>query len=294
MQAPSSFVVIGSFALALSMLESGWAITDPTKLAIIRAGLEEILPSVSGKSIDIIKGDIALIDDGNLSDNDAKIILDHMWVLTKGEAAATSARGIVAAKIAKAIQDNAADPHGLELVRLEQQKVAKQESPKERSLRLERERMAKISARALSNKFWDDKSWKTSTGNTMSVKIGWNWGTISIQGDEKDDDVTHLAKVDLTTVLATGKYDMTITISEWWPLNLYLYDARGNSIDMDWFILPMDWKKSVAQFTSGKKETIVIPENCRSCMFQGIVTPQNRKIVIDSFSAEQRVEIAQK
>lgn len=180
-------------------------------------------------------------------------------------------------------------PLEVETVVAENQEAALNESAEERKERLERERkdkMAEISAKTLTDKFSEDKNWKFSQWNTLKAKLKRNWRSITIEWDENNTDVTNEAKVDFTTVLAPGNYEITVLMSAWWTLSLYIYDANQRSIDMEWKIIPEGWKKAVTNFLSETKTKVSIPDNCRSCMFQGKVTAQDRNITIESFLAE--------
>lgn len=243
-----------------------------TKQALVEL-LSELPPGFDSARR-VIEWDITLAADGDLSDSDQLAIESHMWKLAtvipesarKVREAMTGVGTIVAADQVAALNESA-------------------EERKEREKRERLQEMAEKSADNLNNAFLEDRNWKFAPKNTLAAKIKRNWRSLEIEWDEKNVDPTHEAKVDLVTVLAPGSYDIVMTIESWSPLSLYIYDGGWKPLDMKGNIVPPGVKKSIAEFVSGVKTSISIPENCRSCMFQGRVTTQDRNLIISDFVA---------
>lgn len=261
---------------ATNAQEGADSTANKTKQALVEL-LSELPPGFDSAR-KVIEWDITLAGDGDLSDSDKLAIEGHMWKLAT--VIPESAR-----KVREAMT-------GVETIVAADQVAALNESPEERKARLEKERMQKMaqkSAETLNDEFLDDRNWKFDSNNSLEAKIKRNWRSIEIQGDTHTD-VKREAKVDLATTLAPGNYNITVIMSAGWPLRLYLYDSTGKSIDMSGGVMPEGWGKSVAQFLSGIPTKISIPNNCRKCLFQGKITAQDNRIVIDDFSAQGIIE----
>lgn len=253
----------------------GWLDTrvEKTKQALVEL-IGSLDPVAYGKAIEVLQGDLGLLTDGRLDSTDEPTIWDHMTKLAKLFPEETN-------KVLKAMNE-------VDTIVAADQVAALNEGPKEKKEREERERIFKMtekSAENLNDNFLEDRNWKFSSQNTLTAKIKRNWRSLEIEWDEKNVNPTHEAKVDLITVLAPGNYDIVMTIQSWSPLSLYIYDAGWKPLDMDGNIVPAGAKKSIAEFVSGVKTSISIPGNCRSCMFQGKVTTQDRKLIISDFVA---------
>lgn len=147
-------------------------------------------------------------------------------------------------------------------------------------------RMALSSAKTLHTDFLESKNWKPDPGNKLKFATK-PWRGIKLEGDAKDIEMTHEAKIDFTTKLAPWIYNITIPSNvDANSVSLYL---RGNSdqpIGMDGNPVQAGKSKCAASFESGKKVRISIPDNCKITHFQVTLSGKNKVFHVDDITVE--------
>lgn len=157
-----------------------------------------------------------------------------------------------------------------------------------REAREKEQKMATSSAKTLRANILESENWKPEAGNKLKFTVK-PWKGIKFEGDKKDLELSHEAKISFTTVIAPGTYDITMSSNvDSNDVSLYLFsgDAGKWAIAMNGSPILDGETKCVQNFASGKKMRIQIPKNCKSAMFQITLTGGNKIFEMDGIEIQ--------
>ncbi len=202
------------------------------------------LPAGFEKAREVVKWDIILTDDGDLSDSDKLAIENHMWKFT------TTVVAEKAQKVREAM-------NGVETVIAEEENAALNESPEEKKERLEREKKDQLKNKIIkvtNEAILDKKKWSSvqawQAKNDAEVEIEETKWTLVFSIERSGTR----GQAFLSQKLFTWKYQIELDSSGW---EIGIFWQSGN--DYKKFYL-QQWNNTLILDTDAKVDICIFPD----------------------------------